>query len=246
MKFYKIVGFGDSWMYGDELIDPDLQNQTNPDCSSNQNTPYRLANCFLGQLGKKYHVPTENFGIPGGSLQSSMWTFQWWLDHEPYPERCLVLIGLPNSSRISHYDPNRVVYAHDPAWNKFVHSAWVHFDSNTVPQDFVDLIKQQIALTFCPALYDLNYQQAVIMFDGVAARRRIPMLQFNIVKSTRTVDHAPTLIWPDFSMVTWFQQMDNATRATMLKSRGHPNELGHTLIRDRLISQIDSCIITGC
>ena len=79
MQFKKIVGFGDSWMYGDELMDPEYAKQT-PDghYSDEQNFPYRLKHCFLGQLGTHYGVPIENFGIPGGSLGSTMWTFQWW------------------------------------------------------------------------------------------------------------------------------------------------------------------------
>ena len=83
MKFQKIVGFGDSWMYGDELMDPEYAAQ-HPEghYSDEQNFSYRLRHCFLGQLGEHYDVPTENFGIPGGSLGSTMWTFQWWLDHE--------------------------------------------------------------------------------------------------------------------------------------------------------------------
>jgi len=33
MKYKKIVGFGDSWMYGDELLDPELIRRS-PDAHS--------------------------------------------------------------------------------------------------------------------------------------------------------------------------------------------------------------------
>jgi hypothetical protein len=240
MKFKKIVGFGDSWIYGDELLDPTL---TDEHYCSHLNTSYRLAHCFLGQLGKHYGVPTENFGIPGGSLQSTMWTFQWWLDHEACPEQCLVLAGLTDSDRISHYNPNHVHYSNDPPWNKFVHSSWVDFGSTAVSREFTDLIKRQVVLTNCEELYRLNYQQTVLTLDGVAARRSIPMMQFNIMPGARPVDHAPTLIWPNWSMTTWFRDMPQNQNREMIKPNGHPNEAGHTLIRDRLISQIDSCIM---
>ena len=243
MKFTKIVGFGDSWTYGDELLDPLLADKPNVHFCWDQNTPYRLSNCFLGQLGQHYGVPTENFGIPGGSLQSTVWTFQWWLDHEPCPEQCLVLVGLTNSDRISHYNPNHVHYSNDPPWNKFVHSSWVNFGSTVVSTEFADLIKRQLVLTNCPDLYRLNYQQTVLMFDGVAARRNIPMIQFNVMPESRKIDHAPTLILPNFSLVTWFRDMPENRNREMIKPDGHPNEAGHTLIRDRLISQIDSCIM---
>jgi hypothetical protein len=76
MKIRKIVGFGDSWMFGDELLDPKLAAQ-DPDahCCWVQNTHYRESHCFLGLLGQHYDWPTENFGIPGGSLDSTQWTY---------------------------------------------------------------------------------------------------------------------------------------------------------------------------
>ena len=53
MTFKKIIGFGDSWMYGDELLDPELAKQFDDahTCWS-QNDDYRLSNNFLGLLGK--------------------------------------------------------------------------------------------------------------------------------------------------------------------------------------------------
>jgi hypothetical protein len=249
MKFKKIVGFGDSWMYGDELIDPELLKQ-HPDAHFcwDQNTTYRQRNCFLGQLGQHYDVPTENFGIPGGSLTSTMWTYQWWLDHEQLPlNQCLVLIGLTNSDRVSHYNPNHQYYSNDPPWYKFVHSPWVDSGAGTVPQEFCDLIKQQIVLTTCPELEKLNYQQAVLFFDGISARNSIPTIQFNIMPGERTVPNTPSLIWPDQSFVSWFVQgLQPVHGRKYIKEHGHPNEIGHVLIRDRLISYIDSCTMYEC
>jgi hypothetical protein len=248
MKFKKIVGFGDSWMYGDELLDPELVKQ-HPDAHFCwvQNTDYRERNCFLGQLGTHYNVPTENFGIPGGSLTSTQWTYQWWLDHETVPlNECLVLIGLTNSDRITHYNPNHVHYSNDPPWNKFVHSSWVNFGSSVVPKEFCDLIKQQTVLTNCTALEKLNYQQAVLFFDGVSARNQIHTVQFNIMPGDRSVSNCPTLVEPDFSWTMWFRDHPGNQRRELIKPDGHPNEIGHSMIRDRLISQIDSCTMYEC
>lgn len=243
MKFQKIVAFGDSWIYGDELMDPAyVAKNPNGHYSDDQNFAYRLKHCFLGQLGTHYGVPTENFGIPGGSLTSTMWTFQWWLDHEPVPlNECLVLIGLTNSDRITHYNPNHRHYSIDPPWNKFVHSTWVNFGSSVVPEDYATMIKYQIALTNCRALNQLNYQQAVLFFDGVAARNNLNLLQFNIMPAERPVANAPTLLWPDFAWTHWFRDHPGNRNRELICADGHPNEIGHSLIRDRLIDHIDSC-----
>ena len=248
MRFKKIVGFGDSWTYGDELLDPELLSQ-HPDAHFCwvQNTDYRERNCFLGQLATHYGVPFENFGIPGGSLTSAQWTYQWWLDHETVPlNECLVLIGLTNSDRITHYNPNHVHYSNDPPWNKFVHSSWVNFGSSVVPEEFCNLIKRQIVLTTCPELEKLNYQQAVLFFDGVSARNRIPTIQFNIMPGERPVVNAPTLIEPDFSWTMWFRDHPGNQQRELIKPQGHPNEIGHGLMKQRLISLIDSCTMYEC
>lgn len=243
MHFKKIVGFGDSWMYGDELMDPAYLAQC-PDghYSDEQNFPYRLKHCFLGQLGEHYGVPIENFGIPGGSLGSTMWTFQWWLDNETLPlDECLVLVALTNSDRITHYNPNHVHYSDDPPWNKFVHSTWVNWGSSVVPEHYTQMIRTQIALTSCTALSRLNYQQAVLFFDGVAARNNLNMIQFNIMPGERPVPNTPTLREPDFCWTLWFRDHPNNQRRELICRDGHPNEIGHSLIRDRLISLIESC-----
>jgi hypothetical protein len=248
MKFKKIVGFGDSWMYGDELLDPVLA-ATEKDAHPCwvQNVPYRENHCFLGLLGKHYNVPVENFGIPGGSLTSTMWTFQWWLDHETLPlNECLVLVGLTNANRITHYNPNHVHYSNDPPWNKFVHSSWINFGSDVVPKEFVYMIKQEMVLTSCPELYKINYQHAVVFIDGVSARNRIPTIQFNIIPKERPLTNVPTLIEPDHDWVTWFLHNPNNQDRRYYKPDGHPNEIGHGLIKDRLISLIDSCTMYEC
>jgi hypothetical protein len=248
MKFKKIVGFGDSWMYGDELLDPVLaaSHQDAHPCWV-QNVPYRERHCFLGLLGQHYNVPTENFGIPGGSLTSTMWTYQWWLDHETLPlNECLVLVGLTNANRITHYNPNHVHYSNDPPWNKFVHSSWINFGNSVVPEPFSDMIKPQTVLTVCSELDKINYQQAVLFFDGISARNRIPTIQFNIIGKEGPAVNVPTLIEPDFAWVPWFFQHPGNQKRELIKSDGHPNEIGHNLIKDRLISLIDSCTMYEC
>ena len=240
MKFKKIVGFGDSWMYGDELLDPALAAQhTDAHPCWVQNTTYREANCFLGLLGQHYGVPTENFGIPGGSLESTEWTYLWWLDHEPEPEDCLMIIFLTESNRASFYNPNHVHYTNDPPWNKFVHSTWVHFGSSVIGPEFTDLIKRYLVLTECKDLWDLRYRRTVLFFDGQRARSHIPILMFNTLLPVRQIHDAPSLIWPDRAWTLYFRDHPENVNRALVKAGGHPNEMGHGIIRDLLIPEID-------
>ncbi len=246
MSIQKIVGFGDSWVYGDELLDPILIQQ-DPDahCCWVQNTSYRESHCFLGLLGQHYGVATENFGIPGGSLDSTQWTYLWWLDHEPQPDTCLALIFLTESNRASFYNPNHVRYANDAPWNKFVHSTWLHFGSSVIGPDFTDMIKRYLVLTECPELWDLRYRQAVLFFDGQRSRSGIPTLMFNTLPPVRPMSGVSSLVWPDFAWSLYFRHHpDNQDRGLIMPG-GHPNEQGHELIRDMLIPELDRVILNG-
>ena len=230
-------------MFGDELLDPDLI-KIYPDAHPcwTQNIQYREKYCFLGTLGDHYGVPVENYGLPGGSFQSMIWSLLWWLRHEPAPHECLVLSCLTEEDRFSLYWPEYPVKNSHPEWDKFVHSTWVNHGSDTIPRDFHDLVKRHIALTHCTELSQYHYEQAVRLFDGQAARHSIPMLQFHTATPPVTLD-LPTLIWPGFDLIRFFLDHHENQNREWYKPNGHPNEKGHTVIRDMLITEIDRAIL---
>lgn len=236
MKFSKIVGFGDSWMWGDELLDPGLQDHVHAHPVLMENTAYREQHCFLGQLGQHYAVDTENFGIAGGSLQSSIWTYLWWMAHETVPlEECLVLVALTDSNRHTFYNPGHVSYANDPPWNRFVHSAWVHSGNSSIGDAWQQMVKLHMTLTDCAESHSLNYRQSVLFFQG--QRERVQnLLQFNSISPTVPMTES-SLIWPGTSLSGLIAQEPNAD--TMLAAHGHPNEHGHEWIAKHLIVEID-------
>lgn len=241
MKFDKIVGFGDSWIWGDELLDPALEDHPQRHPVLMENTSYREGHCFLGRLGENYKVPTENFGWPGGSLQSTIWTYLWWIEHETVPlDRCLVMIGLTDGNRTSFYNPNHVSYGNDPPWNRFQHSAWVHSGASSVDDDWADMVKRYMVLTDCPQLIKLNYMQAAYFFDG-QIKRHAGLVQFNTMRPECEIE-LDSLLWPRSGLQLDFRDMPD--RGKFLKEMGHPNELGHKLIADRLIAEIDRVILT--
>ena len=241
MKFDKIVGFGDSWVWGDELLDPKLSTHKNAHPILVENTSYRENNCFLGQLGQHYGVPTENFGIPGGSLQSTIWTYLWWRNHETVPlNRCAVLVGLTEPSRHTFYNPNHVVYANDPLWNRFVHSAWIH-SGNTTPGDpWTQMVKSHMVLTDCATVHKLNYQQTVLFFEGQSCFETGTLLQFNTMSGIMSME-CSSMIWLDKSL---HQLLDtHPDRSSLFAVQGHPNKKGHEILRDGLIVELDRAIL---
>lgn len=230
MQFKKIVGFGDSWVWGDELVDPALGHALP---GSNENTTYRESNCFIGQLGQHYQVPVQNFGIPGGSLQSTIWNYLWWLDNEAFNiNECLVLIGLTDASRISFYD-SKCEINNDRPWTRYVHSAW----ATGYSKEWSDTIKQVLVQADSKQQHQLNYRQTVEFFSGQSAKRSGLLFQFCTITPPCLVTDS-SLLWSNKSLTNLI-----ATQPNTLAKNGHPNELGHSLIAKHLISHIDSCIM---
>jgi len=239
--FKKIVGFGDSWMYGDELLDPTYLKQ-NPKAhpTDTDNKDYRESNCFLGLLGEHYGVPTENFGIPGGSLQSSIWTFLWWYENETEFDLsdCLILVGHTDSDRASFYNPDHVVCSDDPPWNRFAHSSWVEYGFMGISEEMREMAKMYTVLTDSPKMRRLNYMQTALFFDGIASSHDLQLYQFHIMPREVELD-LPSVIWNGEDTVTWFRDHPGNQKRELIKEVGHPNEIGHEMIKNRLISTIE-------
>ena len=242
MKFKKIVGFGDSWVWGDELLDPTLINHKHAHPVLVENIPYREGNCFLGLLGKHYNIPVENFGIPGGSLQSSIWTYLWWLEHEQLdPAECLILVGHTDANRTTFYNPNHISYDNDPPWNRFVHSAWVHSGSKANTDRWKEMVKQYTVLTDCPELHRLNYLQTTHFFDGQSARFGSNVLQFCTINVPVRIDLASMASSNNLCLTSML-----INKPELLAPNHHPNESGHQYLRDRLIPEIERVILAKC
>jgi len=239
LKIKKIVGFGDSWTFGDELIAPDLRDKEHAS-SLDENKEYRESHCYLGLLGKHYDASVENYGIPGGSLQSAIWTFLWWLRQEPDPEQCLVLHGITDCDRFSLFNPNHHQYCDDEKWNKFEHSAWIEFGSSVIPDNFKDIGKKLLAYSSSPELDQYNYEQTVYLFDGISARQHIPMLQFHIMPPEKSLQ-VPTLLWPESNWCNWIVHHPEKEKITA--PDGHPNEIGHQILSELLIPEVDRVIL---
>ena len=239
MKFQKIVGFGDSWMWGDEILDPALVDHCHAHPVMIENNAYRESHCFLGLLGQHYGVPTENFGINGGSLQSTIWNYLWWLEHESQPQDCLILISLPLANRQTFYNPNHHGNDNDPPWNRYVHSSWVHSNAGNIKSEWVDLVKIHTTLTDSKQLSDLNYAQTVLFFDG-QTRDTAGVFQFNSMSPQKRM-YRPSLLWSDLGLQIILSKLPH--RQHLLAPGGHPNVAGHDWIAELLIPEIDRAIL---
>lgn len=236
MTYKKVVAFGDSFVWGDELLDPALVDREDAHPCIIENTEYRESNCFVGRIAEHYNVPSENFGIPGGSLQSTIWTYLWWLENETVPlEDCLVLVGLTGPERQSFFNPKHISYSNDPAWNRFVHGAWVHNNASIFDDDWVDMVKKHTLLTYSRRYFQLNLTQALTFFDN-ARHNHAHLLQFFTISNRSTINRTYPTLPSDSSCVDLLKDIH---LQNVLKPNRHPNEKGHTYIKNWLLSLID-------
>ena len=241
MNIKRLAVFGDSWVYGDELIDPELRPQIGDECCHHTNTPYRLKKSFSGLIADHFNIDYENYGHPGASLQSTMWTFLWWLRQDIRHEDYLVLVGLTAADRQSWYNPEHQQMGDDPDWNKYIHSTWVNFGSSVIPQEWQKFGKDYLTLSHSDELSELNYEQAVYFFDGISKSRNLKLGQFNLFQQPKVLS-ADTLWWPDRNF-----RDDLAIRPDRKEIHApmdHPNELGHEIVSKQLLSKINDVILT--
>mgnify|MGYP003343257986 FL=1 len=78
-----------------------------------------------------------------------------------------------------------------------------------------------------------------MFFDGTAGRCGIPMMQFHIMPADVPMN-LPTEIWPNFSTTMWFRDHPGNQKRELICAGGHPNEIGHQMIAEKLILTIDS------
>lgn len=229
-RFRKIVTFGDSFAWGDELLAPDQKN-----AADYGNRFYREQNCYTGILAKHYGVPAENLAFPGGSCQSTRWIYTWWRRQEPHPEHCLVLVQLSGAWRSSQFMRNQIRSNTNPVWNQFIHSAWIHAYKNTDPHAYQYFLLEQ-DLCDCDERSTLVQAETYLFFQGqttdVAA-----MFMFNSQGDSFVHDLMPKcLLWQGLTFEEWLG-------SECFAPKRHLNEFGHKQVAENLISEIDRVIL---
>jgi len=236
----RIVGFGDSWMWGDELIDPALRDRADAHPMLEANRAYRESHCFLGRLSASLSVPAENFGWPGASLVSTRWCYLWWLQNRDIDlDRCLVIVALTDGSRTSFYNPGHQVYSNDPPWHRFVHSAWVHSGNCGESADWIDMVRRHMLLTDCDEMRRINWLDTAWFFQGQASQLA-GLVQFNTSDTPGDLA-VPSLLWPGSKIQDILRRMPN--RADFFAPHGHANEIGHEIIHGILLDHIRPAIL---
>ena len=226
------MSFGDSYAWGDELVDPDQL------CAADYgNRHYRQQQCYTGLLADHYGVSCENLAFPGGSCQSTRWIYTWWLQQESDPQSCLVLVQLSGPWRSSQFDQHRIQHESDAEWNRFVHSTWIESYRTRHDSAYRYFMAEQ-ELADCDARSCLVQAETYLFFQGQAAT--VPIIMFN--SQCDSLEHGlepHNLLWHGHNLDRLLPD------AELWAPGGHLNEAGHERLATLLIHEIDRVIIAG-
>ena len=95
----KLVTFGDSWVWGDELEPNKKLTHDGIEYDNNYNI-YRHQNNIGGVINKNYNFDSYiNYATNGGSNQHIIYDLMNYINSEDYNEEDLILVGLTSPMR---------------------------------------------------------------------------------------------------------------------------------------------------
>ena len=239
MPIKRVIAFGCSWTYGDELIDPQFRHLDETEFRDHydENKPWRLANCYAGLVADHYGLELENCAFPGSSLESMRWTMNWMMQNRIDLEDTLWLVGLTNATRISWFNPLHQVNEKEPQWNRHLHSTWLKQPNPDINDNWFQLQKLWLGMSYHREWADYNHKMTVNLFDYAQQRTGATVIQFNVLPNNYQTA-APTLLYNNSS---WQEILISKRKELSIEpfaSGGHPNEKGHEIISKHLIEHI--------
>jgi len=236
----RIIAFGDSWTFGDELVDPALRHLDEDEfCDhDDSNKPWRLTNCYAGQVAEHYGVEFDNLAFPGSSLESMRWTLNWLINHSGQDlSDALLLVGLTDSSRQSWFNPLHQVSMKDPPWNRHMHGTWLTQPNPDIDENWFQLQKLWLGMSYHKDWSEFNFQQTINQFDYAAASTGATVLQFSVLENAWTAK-VPSLLYPGMNWRSILRKKMSSEGIELFAEKGHPNEKGHEIISKHLIEHI--------
>ena len=210
----KLVGFGCSFTYGSELVNPDLDFQDAD--FHHMNTRYRQRHCWLGCLANKLGATFDNRAEPANSNYAIQYQFADWFNNNRNPsERVVVCVAWTDIARFSWLDESWVHNGNARKFGqKFLHSRKDWITSNVDHQYWTDAAK--------------------LFVNSVCKLHNIPIIQFNSIGAHTTTNYAGYFVDGSTMEDILKQAQSEDDREQLFANGGHPSEAGHVWFTKRL------------
>ena len=212
----KLIGFGCSFTYGSELLDPSILWDRH-----HENTQYREKRVWLGQLAERLNCNYLNLAEPACSNYAISHIFYNWLVTND-PQDCIVCVAWTSADRMSW-------------WN----DEWVHdgFIRNEQESRFKNTFKEWLTLSHSHC--DIVTSQAKLFVNSVCEARQIPIIQFDALDNVNDKNKYSNYHQRGLSMKQCLKNEQKRLnrpgppadgkliKKTFLADGNHPNEAGH-------------------
>jgi hypothetical protein len=235
MKFRKVVSFGCSWTYGDELFDPKVPDHLEHWQRLERSEKHREHFCYTGIIGRHFRAKhIINLGDPGSSQKSARNWFTRYVTEEDVSDT-LFLIGLTERNRYS-WIRNDIDVPENFRYDNHMHSTWIRDETTKNNSSWQDKLKLHYALEHSHYFEEMEHIKSALYYDGFAARNNIALVQFNLFGKVfkGSIGNTPTYLYPNSSMQDFLNKEGGCYAPGT-----HPNEKGHRKIADILIPEIE-------
>ena len=219
----KLVGFGCSFTYGSELLDPELIDTWNEDSESfvwdrhHQNTPYRESNCWLGLLSQRMDCPWDNRAEPANSnFAIAQQVSDYFINLRDTQEKIVICVAWTEKTRFSWYGDR-----------------WTHNGFAGEQAGWFASTKEWVTHS-TEQSHNMWTRNAKLMVNSICASHGVPILQFDALGSHKP-DSYPNYFINGASMDSMLKRAEqNDDRLDLFAEGGHPNEAGHEYFTIRL------------
>ena len=188
-----IVGFGDSFVYGDglETLAPPGKDPTK----------FRLEYGLLGCIGKNLRLPTDNHGIKGASLADTVAEFRAWINLcqqlNQDPSDSLVIVGLTNEQRETFVMDEEPWSVSTVMWDTDNRELrWLREKSK-----WDDFVQHWMMTQTHPRATTAKYWMIANFFDSYCRANGISLFMFNIFDPIKSVEL--TTLFGNPSLLDW-------------------------------------------
>ncbi len=221
----KLVGFGCSFTYGSELIDPELEDVYHNDTESytwdrhHANTRYRESNVWLGQLAKSLDATWDNRAEPANSnFAIAQQVADYFIKIRNPNEKIVVCVAWTERTRMSWYGIE----------DKWTHNGFAG-DKHGWPRSAREWVMNSSSNS-----HDMFTCNAKLLVNSICKAHEVPILQFNALGAHQTTQY-PNYFIDGASMGSILKRAaQDDSRLDLFASGGHPNEAGHEYFTIRL------------
>lgn len=215
-----LVGFGCSFTYGSELLNPELEDSWD---RHNDNTPYREKHTWLGQLAERLDCKAINLAEPGCSNYALQENFAKYF----YENDCsdiIIAVAWTNHLRYSWWSDDQ---------QRWIHDGFIRYNNDN-DELFMDSFKEWLALSYnrCEQIT----KNAKLFVNSVCQSHGIKLIQFDALPNIN--GHYDNFHQQGRNMLDVLKKEAERLDRTFITAGDHPTEAGHAYYAKLLHSWI--------